>query len=128
MPLTGFEPVASPLPRECATPAPQRLTLSSTFCALRECFPLKKDTQSFFRQGPCATKAYFVFNLSRPPGVLSSQKRYSIFFSAGSLRHKGLLCLQPFAPSGSAFLSKKILNLFFAKAYATRAGYKKCRL
>lgn len=25
MPLTGFEPVASPLPRECATPAPQRL-------------------------------------------------------------------------------------------------------
>ena len=24
MPLTGFEPVASPLPRECATPAPQR--------------------------------------------------------------------------------------------------------
>ena len=25
LPLTGFEPVASPLPRECATPAPQRL-------------------------------------------------------------------------------------------------------
>ena len=25
MPLTGFEPVTSPLPRECATPAPQRL-------------------------------------------------------------------------------------------------------
>ena len=24
LPLTGFEPVASPLPRECATPAPQR--------------------------------------------------------------------------------------------------------
>ena len=27
LPLTGFEPVASPLPRECATPAPQRLKL-----------------------------------------------------------------------------------------------------
>lgn len=25
LPLMGFEPMASPLPRECATPAPQRL-------------------------------------------------------------------------------------------------------
>ena len=32
LPLTGFEPVASPLPRECATPAPQRLTATRAFC------------------------------------------------------------------------------------------------
>ena len=55
MPLTRFELVASPLPRECATPAPQRhiSELLTPFGVL----PLIKDTQSFIRQSPCATKA-----------------------------------------------------------------------
>ena len=37
MPLTGFEPVASPLPRECATPAPQRLKY--LFVSRECCYP-----------------------------------------------------------------------------------------
>ena len=55
MPLTRFELVASPLPRECATPAPQRHISETThpFGVL----PPIKDTQSFIRQSPCATKA-----------------------------------------------------------------------
>ena len=55
MPLTRFELVASPLPRECATPAPQR-HISETIYSLWSA---------------------------------TSHKRYSIFYSAESLRHKG---------------------------------------
>ena len=55
MPLTRFELVASPLPRECATPAPQR--------------HISETTHSFWSA--------------------TSHKRYLIFYSAESLRHKG---------------------------------------
>ena len=57
MPLTRFELVASPLPRECATPAPQRHISETTLGLLLGVLPLTKDTQSFVRQSPCATKA-----------------------------------------------------------------------
>ena len=55
LPLTRFELVASPLPRECATPAPQRHISETT----------------------------------HPLWSATSHKRYSIFYSAESLRHKG---------------------------------------
>ena len=55
MPLTRFELVASPLPRECATPAPQR--------------HIPETTHSLWSA--------------------TSHKKYSIFCSAESLRHKG---------------------------------------
>ena len=55
MPLTRFELVASPLPRECATPAPQR-HISETTHPLWSATSHKRY-QSFIRQSPCATKA-----------------------------------------------------------------------
>ena len=57
LPLMGFEPMASPLPRECATPAPQRLISffgvlaksAQTFQALYSVVipPAKQTSQQF---------------------------------------------------------------------------------
>ena len=71
LPLMGFEPMASPLPRECATPAPQRLIpsklmqFSSTLSILlpRECcYPPPLQQYSIVVRGP-ATKAHYLQSL-----------------------------------------------------------------
>ena len=46
MPLTRFELVASPLPRECATPAPQRLISEPPSSLLLRVLPLTNLTFS----------------------------------------------------------------------------------
>ena len=38
LPLMGFEPMASPLPRECATPAPQRLNIFKVIFSCQPAF------------------------------------------------------------------------------------------
>ena len=71
LPLMGFEPMASPLPRECATPAPQRLIpsklmqFSTTLSILlpRECcYPPPLQQYSIVVRGP-ATKAHYLQSL-----------------------------------------------------------------
>ena len=70
LPLTGFEPVASPLPRECATPAPQRLIATRAFiylsCFYLSCFAgkyqgsaatlLHSNNTQLFARSPCQQK------------------------------------------------------------------------
>ena len=46
MPLTRFELVATPLPRECATPAPQRLISETPSSLLLRVLPLTNLTLS----------------------------------------------------------------------------------
>lgn len=67
LPLTRFELVASPLPRECATPAPQRLVCFFSDATQRVLSSRKKILNLFSRQSPCATKVYYpvkIFGLS----------------------------------------------------------------
>ena len=75
LPLTRFELVASPLPRECATPAPQRHDQRFFSAAPSwECYLSQNDTQSF-----CSAESL------RHKGMIN------MFQSTESLCHKSLL-------------------------------------
>ena len=62
----GLEPMTFPLPRECATSAPQERVLR-LFGAhpLRECYLSKKIFNLFLRQSLCATRACVVILSSK---------------------------------------------------------------
>ena len=62
LPLMGFEPMASPLPRECATPAPQRLNIFKVLFYCQQhfrilprecCYPPPTPTILNCCAGPC---------------------------------------------------------------------------